>query len=140
MRNATNRTADLRQMLIARRHESQTQVLARIRESRTDGSRQAGDDLDRSDAHMQGDMELTLLQMRAETLKRVDDALVRLDAGTYGSCVDCDREIDERRLRALPFALRCQPCESRREQLQAHSQRLALRRGRMTLFSDASGY
>jgi DnaK suppressor protein len=42
--------------------------------------------------------------MRADTLARVDEALVRLDAGKYGSCVECDGEISERRLRALPFA------------------------------------
>ena len=41
---------------------------------------------------------------------------MRLDAGKYGSCLECAREISERRLRALPFAVRCQACEDCREQ------------------------
>ena len=53
--------------------------------------------------------------MRADTATRIDAALARLDAGKYGSCFDCERDIAERRLRALPFAVRCQGCEEQRE-------------------------
>jgi RNA polymerase-binding transcription factor DksA len=53
-----------------------------------------------SDADVQGDIELALLQMRSETLTRIDEALVRLDAGESGRCVECEREISERRLRS----------------------------------------
>ena len=53
----------------------------------------------------------TLLQMSAETLARIDAALRRLDVGQYGFCAECAKEIAERRLRALPFAVRCQACE-----------------------------
>lgn len=51
-----------------------------------------------------------------QDVARIDDALMRLDAGKYGSCLECAREISEQRLRALPFAVRCQACEERREQ------------------------
>ena len=40
-------------------------------------------------------------ELPAETMTRIDQALVRLDAGQCGSCFDCGREISERRLRAL---------------------------------------
>ncbi len=43
-------------------------------------------------------------------------ALVRIDAGEYGICADCDQEIDPRRLAALPTALLCTDCARRREQ------------------------
>jgi RNA polymerase-binding transcription factor DksA len=43
--------------------------------------------------------------MRAETVRRIDAALGQLEAG---SCVECAKEIAERRLRALPFAVRYQ--------------------------------
>jgi len=46
-------------------------------------------------------------------------ALTRLDAGKYGYCFDCAQEISEQRLRALPFAARCQSCEERREEKEA---------------------
>ncbi len=43
-------------------------------------------------------------------------ALVRIDAGEYGICSDCEQEIDPRRLAALPTALFCTDCARRREQ------------------------
>jgi len=140
MTDSTLRMTDLREMLIERRREMQEHLQGRIRNGRIERAVDVGDDLDRSDAHVQGDMDLTLLQMRAETLKRIEGALLRLDAGTYGWCVECDLEIAEARLRALPFAARCQACEGRREQTGDHAERLALRRGRLPLFSDASSY
>lgn len=60
--------------------------------------------------------ELALAKVSPQTVARIDDALARLDEGKYGSCLECAREISERRLQASPFALRCQACEERREQ------------------------
>jgi DnaK suppressor protein len=94
------------------------------------------DDVEHSDANNHGGIEFSLLQMRAETLARIDEALVRLDAGKYGSCFECEREISERRLRALPFAVRCQACEERREQEEGRARRLARQRGGLSLFPD----
>ncbi len=51
---------------------------------------------------------------RREILQ-IDAALSRLDAGEYGVCADCDQEIDPRRLKALPYALLCAECATRRE-------------------------
>ncbi len=42
-------------------------------------------------------------------------ALERLQRGTYGICLDCDREISRSRLRALPWATRCVRCATIRE-------------------------
>jgi len=81
----------------------------------------SSDALDPTDAaesaeiDMQDEMRFALMQMKAETLERVEDALRRLDAGTFGVCVDCGDDISERRIRALPFALRCTACEDVRE-------------------------
>jgi len=60
-----------------------------------------------------------------------------LQCGTYGRCVECHRDIADRcRLHALPVAMRCQACEHLREQVHGHSERLALRRDRLSRFSD----
>lgn len=130
------RNAGLRQMLSDRRREMQDNVQSRIRDGRADRPNDVRDDLEVSDADIQGGIEFALLQMRAETLTRIDAALVRLDAGEYGWCFECECEIPERRLRALPFAVRCQACEERREEEQGHAQRLAQRRVSLSLFSD----
>jgi RNA polymerase-binding transcription factor DksA len=45
-------------------------------------------------------------------LATIDEALERLDAGTYGICADCKSDIPPRRLHALPFATLCVQCQS----------------------------
>jgi len=42
-------------------------------------------------------------------------ALARLEAGDYGTCIDCGDAIPPARLQAEPFAVRCLACQSRRE-------------------------
>jgi DnaK suppressor protein len=133
------RKADLREVLREHRREIQDQVQSRIRDGRADRSTDVRDDLEHSDADVQGNIALSLLQMRTEALARIDEALVRLDAGKYGSCFECEEEISARRLRALPFAVRCQACEERREQEQERTRRLAGRSASFSLFSGAGG-
>jgi RNA polymerase-binding transcription factor DksA len=77
-----------------------------------------------------------LLQMRAETLVRINEALGRLDVGGRGSCCDCGGKIPERRLRAQPFAGRCLQCEERRER-RGRAGQAAERRVGVSLFGDA---
>ena len=137
MNETTTRHTELRDMLSERRRAIQDEVQSRIRDGRTDRTNEVRDDLEVSDADIQGDIEFAVLQMRAETLARIDEALVRLDAGKYGSCFECEGEISERRLRALPFAVRCQACEERREQEQGSARRGSQQRSGFSLFSDA---
>jgi DnaK suppressor protein len=139
--NTATRNADLRQILIERRRELQDDVQNRIRGGRIDQRRQVGDDVDKSDAHVQGDIEFALIQMRAETLTRISEALVRLEAGKYGTCLSCGGEIMKRRLRALPFAVRCQACEEKREFAQQDRARhLALTRDDASLLPELTSW
>jgi DnaK suppressor protein len=43
-------------------------------------------------------------------LQQVDEALERMDEGTYGICVDCGEEINEARLEVRPLSIRCVEC------------------------------
>jgi DnaK suppressor protein len=74
--------------------------------------------------------------MKSETLNKVNDALVRLEQGNYGNCFDCGEEIAEKRLRALPFAVRCKDCEEARENAEQRARQLQARRGTSSLFLD----
>jgi DnaK suppressor protein len=139
MTDNTIRNEGLKLMLRERRRQLQNEVQRRMRDGRTDRPTEVRDDLEHSGADIQGDIEFSLLQMTAETLTRIDAALVRLDAGKYGSCFECAGEISEARLRALPFAVRCQACEERREQAQGQSRQLTQRRSGPSLFSDVIG-
>ena len=130
------RNAELRRMLT---DELRLEVESGIRIGRNGRPKEGGDNLEDSDAATQGDITLSLLQMRAEMLTRIEQALVRLDAGRYGTCFECDDDIPEPRLRALPFAVRCQSCEGQRELVQGRALRQEQQRGSFWLLSDKAG-
>lgn len=73
----------------------------------------------------QAEHEQYTLARLSDTQRRevaaITAALVRMDAGDYGVCADCEQEIDPRRLAALPTALLCTDCARRREQATAAS-------------------
>jgi DnaK suppressor protein len=127
-------------MLRDRRRELQDDVAGRIRQGRASRPHEGRDDVEASDDDNQGDLELALLQMRAEVVERIDEALGRLDAGRYGSCLECGDEIAGRRLRALPFAVRCQECQGQREQVEKGARRREQQaRGTLSVFGGAAG-
>jgi DnaK suppressor protein len=94
------------------------------------------DAVESSEADIQEDIEFALIQMKSETLNKVNDALTRLEQGSYGNCFDCGDEIAEKRLRALPFAVRCKDCEEARETAEQRERQLTARRGASSLFMD----
>ncbi len=51
-----------------------------------------------------------LVDAAQSELRQVEDALARLDAGTYGVCANCGRRIPAARLKVRPFAELCVPC------------------------------
>ena len=134
-----NRSAALRQVLLDHKRKRQSEVEGRVRDGRAPRTREVGDMLDSSDADIQISLDFALLQMNADTLKRIDEALARLDVGQYGTCIECGEDIAERRLRALPFAVRCHDCESGREAAHGHGNVDVPQRGRATLFPDSVG-
>ena len=125
-----SRNHELKKILEDRRRELMHNVQGRIRDARADIGKegQVLDEGDSSEANIQEDIEFALIQMQAETLKKIDAALRRLSEDTYGLCFECGAEIAEQRLRALPFAVRCRDCEEVRETAQQRD-RIRARRG-----------
>ena len=97
------------------------------------------DEAESSEAEIQDDIEFALLQMKAETLSKIGEALSRLEESSYGYCYECGDEIAEQRLRALPFAVRCKSCEEAREVARQRERLLSGRRGATSLFADLTG-
>lgn len=56
--------------------------------------------------------ELALSAQALSAVQDIDDALAKIDAGTYGICEKCGESIPKERLRALPFAALCVKCKS----------------------------
>ena len=138
---AKSRYNELRKMLEERRRELVTDVQGRMRDVRADGNkdRDVLDQGESSEVDIQEDIEFALIQMKSETLNKIDAALRRLEEGTYGGCFECGEEISEARLRALPFAVRCKDCEEARETAEQRERQLSQRRGASTLFFDMQG-
>ena len=121
---ARSRYAELKQMLEERRREIQAEVQGKMRDVRAEGTwggklNEVLDAVESSEADIQEDIEFALIQMKSETLNKINDALARLEQGDYGNCFECGEEIAEKRLRALPFAVRCKDCEEARESRRA---------------------
>ena len=55
--------------------------------------------------------DLALRDRADQQLVLVDEALARLDAGTFGACIRCGEPIAADRLEALPWAARCIDCQ-----------------------------
>jgi DnaK suppressor protein len=136
MTRKTNRTAALRQILMTRRREMEDEVHRRIRDSRSHAATDVCDEGEMADGHIQTELRMNMLQMRTQAALNIDEALRRLDEGQYGCCVECQQEITERRLRAMPFAVRCQACEQRREEARAHAGQVSGRLENLSLFPD----
>jgi DnaK suppressor protein len=136
----TSRYRELRKMLEDRRRELMNAVQGKMRDVRTDSGkdREVFDQGESSEVDIQEDIELALIQMKAETLNKINEALRRLEEGSYGNCFECGDEIAEARLRALPFAVRCIDCEEARESAEQRERMLAQRRGSSALFFDMS--
>jgi len=133
-----SRSDELRKMLEDRLYELRRDVHGRIREARVDSSneRQAIDQGETSELDTQDELEFALIQMKAETLNRIDAASRRLEEGTYGRCFECGNEIAATRLRALPFAVRCKDCEEIRELAEQRERSAAQRRTVSALLFD----
>jgi len=132
------RYTELKQMLDERRRELQTAVQGKMRDVRAEGTwggklNEVLDAVESSEADIQEDIEFALIQMKGETLNKINDALARLEDGDYGYCFECGEEIGEKRLRALPFAVRCKDCEEARENAEQR-ERQSQRRGASSLF------
>ena len=139
-RMSQSRYSDLKQMLDERRRQIQAEVQGKMRDVRAAGEggklNDVFDAVESSEADIQEDIEFALIQMKSETLNKINDALARLEQGDYGYCFDCGEEIAEKRLRALPFAVRCKDCEEAKENAEQRERLLAQRRGGSSLFFD----
>lgn len=125
----SERYAELKAILEERRREILSEVHEKMRDVRAVGASGEGvlDSAETSESDIQDEIELALIQMKSETLHKIEEALTRLDENTYGYCFECGDEISERRLRALPFAVRCKECEEAREVAEQRERQLTRR-------------
>jgi RNA polymerase-binding transcription factor len=61
------------------------------------------------------EVDYTLQENSEQVLKEIDDALQRIEAGTFGTCRSCGKPIAPERLEAMPWATQCIDCKRKDE-------------------------
>jgi RNA polymerase-binding transcription factor len=72
-----------------------------------------GDMADQASGNNEVHIQLKLKQTDAKILQAIEDALQRIDKGTYGVCRDCGEPIAEARLHAIPWTRVCISCKEK---------------------------
>lgn len=106
----TKQIEELKEVLIERK---------KLIESNIQGSRDSIDSLKNSECNDEFDYaeissdsfkEGIIANQQVQELKEIEEAIKRIEKGTYGTCEMCDEQIAIGRLRAKPFAKFCTPC------------------------------
>lgn len=114
---------NIRKDLLARRQHLVAEAKVEIEKYIKGENRQlvetALDDGDWSVVDLSEDVNLRRLSSHREMIGKIDEALRKMDEGTYGICEDCGEEINPERLRVLPFAIYCREDQEKRELMEA---------------------
>jgi DnaK suppressor protein len=68
-------------------------------------------------ASMESDLDLTLhiREREAKLISKIEEALTRIEEGTFGTCEECGEDISEKRLKARPVTTLCINCKRQQE-------------------------
>jgi len=75
-----------------------------------------GDPLEQARALSERDLAVRTMDAGTASLRQVEAALRHIQAGTFGHCVSCGREIPLKRLQAVPWSPYCVSCQEQAEQ------------------------
>ena len=78
-----------------------------------DNNTRQGDMADQASGNNEVHIALKLKQTDAKILQAIEEALRRIENGTYGVCRDCGEPIAEPRLRAIPWTRVCITCKEK---------------------------
>lgn len=79
------------------------------------------DDVDQASVDTEQSMRMRLRNREALYIKKVDEALKRIEEGIFGQCEVCEEDIELRRLEARPTATHCVACKEDQERKEGHS-------------------
>jgi DnaK suppressor protein len=120
------RTAREIERFLRERQLTLATVIRRGLEERQEPPADEGDEEATASRTLDAELQATLVDRASRELVQVNAALELLRESRYGHCRDCGEFIGLARLRSLPFAQRCRPCQARAEQVQALEPRRSL--------------
>src|SRR6185503_12918736 len=99
--------------------EMRAQLLRNVEEELHEGREQTKDEgmdtYDLASDARDREINLVLIDRDRDKLQAIDDALARIEDGSYGVCEACESDVAEGRLEALPFTRLCVSCQADRE-------------------------
>ena len=108
-------SSDPRTALLQRRAALAREIQGGAKKRATERNGNVPDSAELAAGHVERDVAIAEVDRDAAEIAAIDAALERLDAGTYGQCVDCGAAIDATRLAHSPEAARCVTCQRERE-------------------------
>ncbi len=76
-----------------------------------------GDIADRAQDLYENQVLASLSGLQRETIDKINEALRRIEEGTYGKCASCGADIEIERLEAIPYAILCSTCSKKEEKI-----------------------
>lgn len=114
-RTKVNGVEAMRQLLTQQRQEILDMYENDLRMGQESGDERSEDIVDRANNAYNREFMFSLSHTERQMLIQIEQALERIDGGTYGVCVHCGTDIDKKRLTALPWARHCIDCQEREE-------------------------
>ena len=114
MTTNSNRLGTLRDALARLRDETYQKIAAFRRDQGEEVLSSPGDEMDVARSTADAEAHASLIERSEDRLRLIDQALARVDSGSYGTCAECGEDIPIERLKALPFALLCVDCQQKR--------------------------
>lgn len=114
--------ADLRDHLLEMKAKLLEENESELRAEREGNKDEGMDTYDLASEERDREINFILSDRERNKIRQTDDALGRMDDGSYGVCESCGLEIAEERLEAMPFTRLCRDCQQDQER-EAKSQR-----------------
>jgi DnaK suppressor protein len=115
------RLSEVKERLLQRKRRLWQEVKEQLKSNIGDGYQEmlatARDEEDQASVSLMAETNLTLLGPKRQELEAIEEALLRLENGTYGLCEVCGQPIEPRRLEIMPETPLCRNCMSQREKL-----------------------
>jgi DnaK suppressor protein len=105
----------MREKLLEMRAQLLRNVQSDLQEGREQTKDEGMDTYDIASDARDREISLILNDRDRDKAMAIDDALARIDEGSYGVCESCESDIAEARLEALPFTRLCVSCQAERE-------------------------
>ncbi len=112
-----------RETLESMRRQLLRSVMNDVQQGREQSKDEGMDTYDLASDARDREINLILSDRDRDKVQAIDEALSRVDDGTYGICESCEGEIAEARLAALPFTRLCVTCQAEREREARQSRR-----------------